>query len=159
MASKEDRPKIKLQDTDTVKHLIIEFDLEKNRTKIMSAFGLWGNIRILASAIGVSYHKAIADGQNPAEAYKELESILVEMLDNQNYTFEETVIENGKKKQTRPTNRSGKTSKDRKGSKRRRKKSTRTKKADKSKPRANGNSKSKKKKSKKTGGSKKKGSK
>lgn len=70
-----------LQDTDTIKHVIIRIDLENNSTRIMSGLSLWGNIKMFASGIGVSYRKLLEDGENPISTYKQLEKVIIEMLD------------------------------------------------------------------------------
>lgn len=72
---------IRLKDSEDIKHVIIEIDLKNNGTKIMSGLTLWGNIKVLASCIGVSYRKLLADGENPITTYKMLERVIVEMLD------------------------------------------------------------------------------
>lgn len=70
-----------LQDTDEIKHIIIRIDLKTNSTRIMSGLSLWGNIKMFASGIGVSYRKLLQDGENPITTYKQLEKVIIEMLD------------------------------------------------------------------------------
>lgn len=82
-----------LQDNENIKYVIVEVDLKSNKTRIMSSLSLWGNIRVFASSIGVSYRKMIADGENPITTYKMLEKIIVEMLET-DYDIEENHEEN-----------------------------------------------------------------
>lgn len=81
--------KVVLQDSPHVKYAIVEIDMAKNRTRILSGLSIWGNIRVFASAIGMSYNKLITEGNDPRLVYKQLESILVQMLQTE-YTYEPT---------------------------------------------------------------------
>lgn len=82
-----------LQDTDEVKHIIIRVDLKSNFTRIMSGLSLWGNIKMFASGIGVSYRKLLEDGENPITTYKQLEKVIIEMLDT-DYDIEKNEEQN-----------------------------------------------------------------
>lgn len=84
---------IRLKDSEDIKHVIVEIDLKNNRTRIMSGLAPWGNIKVMASCIGVSYRKLLADGENPITTYKMLERIIVEMLDT-DYEIENDKKEN-----------------------------------------------------------------
>lgn len=88
---------IRLKDSEDIKHVIVEIDLKNNRTRIMSGLAPWGNIKVMASCIGVSYRKLLADGENPITTYKMLERVIVEMLDTDyDITDNEKEIKNDK---------------------------------------------------------------
>ena len=68
------------KDTDKVKHIIVQVDLKKNKTQIVSAFDAWENIALLLEGVGMQAEACLQEGMSKDEIYKGITDYLMKTL-------------------------------------------------------------------------------
>lgn len=71
---------IMFKDTKTLKNIVCQVDIKKNRIKIISAFHPWMNISYLLEGVGLSAELCIQEGKPKKEVYQGIQKYLMKVL-------------------------------------------------------------------------------
>ena len=81
---------IVLQDSDSVKNVVIQVNLKNGTTMVMSGFSAWENLSVIMEALGVSAEQCISEGIKKREVYEEITEYLQQVLPS--YEVNENLI-------------------------------------------------------------------
>lgn len=71
-----------LKDSKDVQHVLVQVDLKKGKTMVISNFTAWENIAHLIEGLGVTAEKCLQEGIPKKEVYQAITDYLMKVLGN-----------------------------------------------------------------------------
>lgn len=79
-----------LKDSHNVRNLVVQVDMKKGSTMVMSGFTAWENLAIIMEALAVTAEQCIHEGMDKKEIYQEIADYLMEVMSS--YTIKQETV-------------------------------------------------------------------
>lgn len=72
--------KVIIKDSQDIQNILIQADLKKGSTSVISNFSAWENLALIMEGLGVTAEKCIQEGMDKKEVYNEIKNYLMKVL-------------------------------------------------------------------------------
>ena len=72
---------IEIRDNENQKHILVQVNLEKGNTQVLSNFSAWENISYLCEALGATYQQCVSEGISKNKTKKAIEEYLKKVFE------------------------------------------------------------------------------
>lgn len=79
-----------LKDSTDTRNVVIQVDMKKGSTMVMSGFTAWENLALIMEALAVTAEQCIHEGVNKKEVYQEITDYLMEVMPS--YTIKQETV-------------------------------------------------------------------
>ncbi|MBI4130749.1 hypothetical protein HY468_05505 [Candidatus Roizmanbacteria bacterium] len=79
-----------LKDSDKIRNVIVQVDMKKGHTMVMSGFTAWENLALIMEALAVTAEQCVHEGMDRKEVYQEITDYLMEVMPS--YTIKQESV-------------------------------------------------------------------
>lgn len=79
-----------LKDSGNIRNVVVQVDMKKGSTMVMSGFSPWENLALIMEALAVTAEQCIHEGMDKKEVYQEITDYLVEVMPS--YTIKQETV-------------------------------------------------------------------
>ncbi|OGH13935.1 MAG: hypothetical protein A2860_01655 [Candidatus Levybacteria bacterium RIFCSPHIGHO2_01_FULL_37_33] len=74
------KPTVILEDSEKIRNIVIQVNLEANSTTVFSSFSAWENLALILEGLGVTAQKCIKEGMSRRKVYEQVKKYMIEVL-------------------------------------------------------------------------------
>lgn len=74
------KPTVILEDSEKIRNIVIQVNLETNSTTVFSSFSTWKNLALILEGLGATVQKCIKEGISKSKVYDQVKKYIIEVL-------------------------------------------------------------------------------
>ena len=74
------KPTVILEDSEKIRNIVIQINIEDNSTTVISSFSAWENLALILEGLGTTVQKCIKEGISKKEVYGQVKKYIIEVL-------------------------------------------------------------------------------